>query len=153
MLGHERMRRMAQPIGKGYTGIIGTPEHLKVDKVRISGILDVVAKSFLNVSNVTWIKVLGHRVWAGIEYRHFALTSDEVRPFIGVRMPMHLAHSAWMDNNVRCRDCLRCQEIAAIGGPHLAALRHPRWGYLVELKRGAHFRKSGICRRLLLVGS
>ena len=116
---------MRQPIGQRDLLEPLGPEDLHEDQVRVASVLDVMAQRLFYVADVPRMKVGGHRRRPGVEDRHPRATLEKIGPFIGIRMPVHLAQAARLHLNPCGRDRLRHDEVAAVGNPHRPALGLP----------------------------
>ena len=104
MLGDQCRRRMRQPVGQGDLFVAGSLEHRDEHHVDVADILDVMPEVFLDVTDVSGIEIHRHRIRAGIEHRHLCFALDIILPFVGVRMPVHLANAARTNRHQRGRN-------------------------------------------------
>src|SRR5262245_62066171 len=71
--------------------------------------------------NIAGLEIEGPCLTGSAEHTHAPLALDPVLPFVGVRMPMELAQSSWLDLDKGCGDRLGSGEHAGIGDPHRPA--------------------------------
>ena len=116
-------RTMRQPIGQRDLLEPVRPEDLHVNEIRVTRVLDVMAQRFLHVADVTRMKVCGDRRRPGVEGGHARGALENIRPFIGIRMPVHVSQPSRLYRNPCCCNSLRHKEIAAIGNLDRPALR------------------------------
>jgi hypothetical protein len=114
-----------QPIGQGHLFKPIGSKNFHVHEVRVAGVLDIVAKCLFHVADVAGMKVRGDRCRSGIENGHPSGTFDNVRPLIGIGMPMHISQAARSNRHSRRGNRLRNKEIGAVGDPHRPALCLP----------------------------
>jgi hypothetical protein len=79
-------------------------EELEEFAVGVTGVLDIMGQGFLDVTHVAGFEIHRARTLAGADNGHPRFPADVVLPFVGVRMPVKLAHSAGMHRHNRGGD-------------------------------------------------
>src|SRR5882762_8755014 len=128
MLHHHSRWRMRQPVGQRNFGIVIGLEDLEEHEIGVADVLDVVAEALLYIADVARAEIVGECSRTRIEYGHSGLTLDVVLPFVGVGVPVELAHAARLDGDERSRNSRGGLEVPAVGDLHHAArgLAHRR---------------------------
>ena len=93
-----------------------------------------MAERLLYVANIARTKVCGDRRWPGVENGRTSGALENVDPFIGIRMPMHFAHAAQLDDNLRRGNRFRNMEVGTIRYPYCSALCFPVRLHVAEPK-------------------
>src|ERR1700676_3126457 len=73
-----------------------------------------MSEAFLHIADVARAEIRRGRRRTGVEHRHPRFALEVVLPFIGVRMPVQLAHAARLDRDQGGSGCRRYIEIAAV---------------------------------------
>src|SRR4051794_19696325 len=118
MRSHQLVRRELQPLTQRNIGVIVAPEQLEKSQCRVADVLDVVTCRERNRTNITGLEVIGARVVLRSEHGHPSFARNVELPLVRIRMPMHLAHSAWLYLNERSRDRLGSRKHRGIGDAH-----------------------------------
>src|SRR5438270_6624102 len=120
MRSHEFVGCELQPLTQRNIGVIVAPEELEKSQCRVTDVLDVVTGRERNGTNIPGLEVISARVVLRSEHRHPCFARNVELPLIRIRMPMHLAHSAWLYFNQRSRDRFGSRKHRGIGDAHSA---------------------------------
>jgi len=93
--------RVPEPFRECEILIKAALEHLQELKLSTADVLDIMRQGFLDIANISSLKVHGAGTASCSEHRHSSATADVVLPFVGVRMPMQFADSTGDDGNDR----------------------------------------------------
>src|SRR5260221_6500796 len=85
---HQFGRRVGQPLCERQVLVVAALEHLQKYQICVTGILNVMQKRFLHVSNVSRLKIQGASAIPRCHNRHSSLSTNVVLPLVGIRMPM-----------------------------------------------------------------
>jgi len=94
---HQLRRSKRHLLVKRNVGVVVAPGYLQKTQAGIAGILDIVAHGEWYVAHVTRPIVESARLAGGSEHAHAGLAFGVILPFVGVRMPMQLAHPTEFD--------------------------------------------------------
>src|SRR5207249_12145928 len=82
-----------------------------------ANVVDVVAEALRDVAGIAGAELLVARPAAGAEQAHADLAADYVQPFVGVRVPVRLAHRPRLQLQNDARDGPRDRELAGADAP------------------------------------
>ena len=99
-------RRESQPLIERDVGEVVALEDLQEPQRRVAGVLDVVTHGEGDVADIVGLEIECARLAGRREHAHACLALDVVLPFVGIRMPVQLAHPAGLDLDQRRRDGL-----------------------------------------------
>ena len=128
-------RRVGEPFGQREILVIAALEHLQKFQVGAAGVLDVVWQCFLDVADVTHFEVHCSGAGARSEDGHAAFAADVELPFVGVGVPVQLAHASGFYRDDGRGDGGGDFEATGIDDAHFAALQFGWRGMLCGAKR------------------
>src|ERR1700753_594714 len=101
MLRNELWRSVSEPIAERDLLICRRLEQSYELQLRGPDILNEVALVAPNHADIASMEILGRDARSGVIYRHSPVALYPILPFIGIRMPVHFAHTSRLDRHQR----------------------------------------------------